>query len=594
MNVRMPDGTIIKNVPEGTTQTQLDALLNKDSAKQPIEQPAIQSPQTAPVGIDTFQPAAVTTGAIIGGAIGAPLGPAGMLAGSALGAAAGQAFIGGIKRQPPKETAMQALDEARTDLLFTGGVSAIRPLVQTIGAARRGLLGVGEQELKKVREAEKFGVGLGAADVTRFNAVKSAIKVIGRFPFLGTPAKQEAAKKAEQVFEGKERIMARLGPIQNLAEIGIDLNKAARNAFKGFRDEATTLYERARDIADSQGAIIPTQNIKKIAGVISENFDAARPGRTGKRSPIVEYADTLKEIPDSLTGSQYDALVDDLDVALTQSKQDGFAIKNGMTLKNASEIDLRSSTSPEFADAIKEADEFFSKGMNTFETPTAQKFNRVGKNVFKVGLTKQGTLNEDELFRAAFNTKSPEAMKDLRGLVGPEVFNKAVRNHIETAFTKAKTSIEGVETFDPDIFINKLGLSDPNSAEFKALQTALKPTNVDPNDLVRFARVASDAFSTEIPNVSTFIARRAALGGGKSALKALIPGLAVTGGAAAGGITPAMAILVTLGTRRGVKVLSSPRTLKLATQAMDKELTIAQRRVAAVKIVRTAIEQEQQ
>jgi len=524
-----------------------------------------------------------------------------MVAGSALGAAAGEAFASGIERRKPKETAIRALKEAKTDLMFTGAASSLGPLFKQLGILRAKALGVGKTEMADVVEAQKFGVELGASEASRFSGVKTAISVVGRFPFLGGPAKQAAAKKASQVFQGEERILARLGPTANLAEVGVDLNAAARTAIKGFRDEAGDLYTKARDIADEAGEIIPTQNVKAMAKAIAENFDSARPGRKGVKSPIVEYAESLKDMPDRLTGSQFDALVDDLDVALKKSRTDGFGIKQGLDIKSASEIDLRSVGADEagptqakaFVSALKEADEFFSKGMKTFETATAQKFNRVTKKAFQVGLKKPGNLNEDELFRVAFNTKSPKAMTDLRGLVGPKIFNKAVRAHIDTAFNKSKDVLnENTNVFNPKKFIKSLGLEDKNSAQYAALETALRSTGINPNDLVRFSKVAEKALSTEIPNVSTFLARRATIGGAKSGLSALLPGLAVAGGAF-GAVTPAAAVLMTLGARGTVRILTDPKTLKLATKALDDQVADGIRRAAAIRLVRLGIREEE-
>ena len=51
MDVRMPDGTIIKNVPEGTTKEQLDAMLKRPEA--PSDAPAGQEmrPTDVPAGM---------------------------------------------------------------------------------------------------------------------------------------------------------------------------------------------------------------------------------------------------------------------------------------------------------------------------------------------------------------------------------------------------------------------------------------------------------------------------------------------------------------------------------------------------------------
>lgn len=543
----------------------------------------------------------IGAGAMVGGVVGAPLGPVGMAVGGALGAAAGEAFASGVEGKTPLETSHRTLKEAKTDLMFTGVASSLRPLFRQLGIARRHILGVGEKEMAEVLEALKFGVELGISEVSRFPAVKTAISVIGRFPFLGTPAKQAAAKKAAQVFQGEERIMARLGPTANLAEVGVDLNAAARTAIKGFRDEAKILYTKARDIADQAGEIIPTKNIKAMARAIAEHFGEARPGRKGIKSPIVEFAESLKDIPDKYTGSQFDALVDDLDVVLKKSQADGFNTKQGLDLKSASEIDLRSvglddagpTLAKAFVKALNEADEFFSRGMKTFETATAQKFNRVTKKAFQVGLKKPGNLNEDELFRVAFNTKSPKAMKDLRALVGSKPFNKAVRAHIDTAFNKSKEVLdEKTAVFNPKKFINALGIGDKNSTTYAAMEESLKSVGINPNDLIRFSKVAERALSTEIPNVSTFLARKATIAGAKGGLSALLPGLAITGGAF-GAITPAAAVLMTLGARGAVRMITDPKMLKLATRALDEDVKIGLRRAAAIRIVRLGIREEE-
>jgi len=541
---------------------------------------------------------AIATGATIGGAIGTPLGPAGMVGGSVLGAAAGEALVGGVKRQPPMKTARKALAEAETELLFTGGIAALRPFMDVMKGARRAMLGVGQKEMAMFKEGQKFGVELSPTDVSRSSIVRNVVKVVGRFPFLGTPAQKQAAIKAEQVFQGKDRLLVTLGPAQNLADVGVDLNKAARNSFKGFRDEARVLYENARQIADDAGEVIPTENIKKLAGVITENFESARPGRAGKKSQVVEFAESLAEIPDNLNGTQYQAMADDLDVAMTQAKKDGFAIKQGMNLKYAAELDLRSSPHQEFVEAINKADDYFARGVVTFDTPTAKRFNRVRKGGFQVGISKPGTLNEDELFKAAFNTKSPKAMLDLRKLVGKTTFDDAVRNHIEDAFSAAQVTINEVPTFNPDILIKKLGLLDQHAPQYKALQTALKGTELSPKDFVDFADVARKALSAEAPEVSTFLARRAVFTGAKGGLSTLLPGLAVGGGAFATGagtiISPIMAVMATLVTRQGIKVLSDPRTLKLATRALAEDASKATKLALYARLARLANEEEQE
>ena len=76
MDVRMPDGTIVQNVPEGTTQSQLQARFAKYQAAQPQEAPPAAAPAPEPQrswGQDLGRQAALTGRAVINAVAGLPL-----------------------------------------------------------------------------------------------------------------------------------------------------------------------------------------------------------------------------------------------------------------------------------------------------------------------------------------------------------------------------------------------------------------------------------------------------------------------------------------------------------------------------------------
>jgi len=112
MDVRLPNGTVIKNVPEGTSKAQIQALaikngLAKDTDFAPVAQSSADESAEAmytPEGIpliatrempttqqvyQAIKPAIAPTiealGSVAGGAIGAPAGPLGLLGGAGLG-----------------------------------------------------------------------------------------------------------------------------------------------------------------------------------------------------------------------------------------------------------------------------------------------------------------------------------------------------------------------------------------------------------------------------------------------------------------------------------------------------------------------------
>jgi hypothetical protein len=92
------------------------------------------------------------------------------------------------------------------------------------------------------------------------------------------------------------------------------------------------------------------------------------------------------------------------------------------------------------------------------------------------------------------------------------------------------------------------------------------------DDVKRFADITEKALATGVPDVSTFVARRAMLGGFKSALTSGLP--LVSAGAAGGAVGGAAmsipsAMVGAMIMRYGARVLAKPYTVKLMEKAID-------------------------
>jgi hypothetical protein len=147
MDVRLPDGTVISNVPDGITKAQLTEKLaanGYDIAKlQPAAEGARQNvlPEAAPAwakeyprlyeaAVKTRQMAGPTVEALTtigGGALGAPLGPAGVVGGAGLGYGIGQELLQQADvalglRQP--RTTEQMITEPAKNILIGGTFEA--------------------------------------------------------------------------------------------------------------------------------------------------------------------------------------------------------------------------------------------------------------------------------------------------------------------------------------------------------------------------------------------------------------------------------------------------------------------------------------
>ena len=153
MDVRLPDGTVIQNVPDGISKAELTAKLKSngyDIAKlETVAQevaPKTQQPSwakeypnlygAAQTTRQMFGPTIEALGAAGGGLLGAPLGPAGAVGGAGLGYGISNRLLRGadvmLGNQPP-ETAANAFLNAAGDVLtgatFEAGGRAVAPYI---------------------------------------------------------------------------------------------------------------------------------------------------------------------------------------------------------------------------------------------------------------------------------------------------------------------------------------------------------------------------------------------------------------------------------------------------------------------------------
>ena len=113
--------------------------------------------------------------------------------------------------------------------------------------------------------------------------------------------------------------------------------------------------------------------------------------------------------------------------------------------------------------------------------------------------------------------------------------------------------------------IQALG-SGMNTTKFKEVSTGF----VTAKDLTDFATVLEASFRGGVPDISTFIARRAQISGLKGAIRSFLP--ATSGGAATGAAIPAVsmvhAVMFSLLARQSGKILTNPINLKAANQIL--------------------------
>jgi len=582
-----------------------------------IQQPA-RSPLAELTGGAVNRGTLTAAGGTLGGVLGAPAGPVGALAGGGLGAAAGSSAFDVANRairsfqgrpQPDvsvPEEAARAVQEGVTDVAFGAGAAALGPLVKSFKPLMGKLLGVsGEPTRKIAEEAAKQGVPLAAVQVSKRPSVKGFSRVLGIFPFVGTPFKDLAKASGQAVEDRASSILNEIAPTATVADLGVDLTKAAKGRFKQFKSVASSLYDDFAKQAEAAGnpSIVPTDSTRQVANQIRDQRAAGRvlvPGARGAqktlvqpeelRNPLDQFFDNFANIPERLTVTQARGLQRSLNEATKRASSQGFDISRAGQIKQALEQDLNNldigNLPPEIGQSIvgsmNRANRFFAEGIKPFQTATGKKFGRVDPNIFSPKFGKAGSANADEAFKAVVNSRSPQAMADLRRLVGPQAMKGVARRNVEDALAKAQASgaPKGSSlSFDPGNLATNLGLDSADGR--KVLAESLKGTDITVDQLEKFVDVARAASDFTVPDVSSFLQRRFTLGGVRSIL----------GGAtlAAGVSSPPVGVALAILARKGSQVLSSPSALRAMTNALDDTVSDQVRRAAVLRLARAVV-----
>jgi len=579
-----------------------------------------------------WRPAIVGGGATVGGVIGTAAGPLGTAAGGILGAGAGslvadltelaaKKFMPGVSDPNLSHAELsglgptqRAIKEGAWEAAFAGAAQAARPLVKR--AFQKFAFGGSVEDLAQARTrasaADTEGIPLGIEDISDKLRIRFFRKVLGRFPFLSKPFRESDVAKSSAVETALEKRVRQIAPSVTMAQAGVNLKRAARRKFVHLKNIFSKQYVDSIELARKTGARIPMQHTRVKASEIIEEMAGSRPRMEIETEEGIRYIPIPRAVKDKLTPflkklsqiepdlriEQYQALSDDLEDIIEFSRKQGFPMKKAFEMKKALELDLGDINVPAVKDLFQKANRDWFTMNRLFERPTAQKFTRVDRRIFGIGFEDLTTTepNTKAFFKTVFDAGSPRAMTDLKKLVGVPEFNRAVRAHIDDVFTSA---IERAGPRDSILNIDALrrglGIFNKSSGEYASMAVALKNTGIRINDLSRLVNVLQIASEQGSVDVSTFIARRATLGGFRSAIRAVMPGASFAGGGiaasmgAAGSSSKIMTAMASLGVMIGLRkvgsLLTNPETMRALIKTIDVNLPIAQRDAAAARFM---------
>lgn len=537
-------------------------------------------------------------------ALGGPPGLAGGLLALGGGAAAGDLAAEALGMDPSASTG-QAYRRAAE-------AAAFEPLAMAVGETGSRAIRLGAQRMAKLDQqlanlAEQYGIRMGVEDLTMRGSLRRMRNVAGRFPFIAGPFKESSKRVGGDIARTLQGLFDSVAPISHdAAKVSARTIRESREAWEAYRRGVNQRYENWRAGARAADArFSPNVTRQRAQELLDESLQRAalsegKPVRL-RADPLTRYAKRLSELDDGVSIDQYDTLKKDLQSisAKLPSPHDRQRIA---TLLEGLELDLRgtlTATSPTAAAdvtrSLQQADRYFRKGKTLFETSTAQRMGRFRGGIFEVGEVPAPTTREvQESLAEVFNSGNRRAVAEYKALVGDRTFREATRLHLQDSFSGAlqyNDQTGGIK-LNMRQLSRDLGLFDPKSERRAALGTMLKDTGVRVQDIENLVRLAQRAADTGVVDVSTFVTRRAMLGGFKSAAGSLTPGADVkslTGPEVVANALRTISVLAE--SRRLGRWLTDPRVVRDLSTALKPGLTQSTRAAAMIRVGRV-IEQQ--
>lgn len=463
------------------------------------------------------------------------------------------------------------------------------------------------------------------------NAVSKAYgRVVGVFPFVGTPIKENVAGKANTLNNQAETILNELAPNVHLTDLGIDMVDAAKKTYGEWKNVTKFLYDDFYKFVNSNARkpIVSTRNMKDSAQSYIDLIDAGtvklksgKKIKSPRKDPVYNYVRSLLDASDNITINEYRGIVRDIATFARKSEKEGFDLKVLTGIKKGLEKDLNlladdkylkqlkidPEISKKIVSKLKFSNKVFSEGIqntlikeyskkkitvpgiSAFDSPTAKKFKNVDRNIFQAGAEKQGNITADELGERLIRSSSftPQMLDDFKILVGKENYNSFVRNIFQKGYNKSifqtNDKMGNGLIFDPSEFKSQLGL---NTKDGRAvMEKMLSGSKLTMKKLDEFFDVAENHASLRVPDVSSFIQRRAVMGGTKS----------VFGGMAMGYSTmnnPVRSVGLVWLSRLGSKFFTNPKQLDDVMNTIDLNAPYAKTYRSSLRLITALLEDE--
>ena len=518
-----------------------------------------------------------TVGAVAGGIAGTPAGLPGIIAGAGAGAGVGAGsgslaadFLGDLLApdMPAPSAGERIKDAALTTAVPVAG-KALKPIVSKIvdkaQAAKKAAvkksadpektvsflekqMGITDEAAKQAEVLAREGIDLSLGQASTSPFVRGIYNLTSRMPLAGTPGQKQLATTFEQVDKALSKRISPTAKKMPLTEVERSkmIKELGMQSFKDWRNSYTSVYRKAKDLNKKKGNFFDTTNLVRTANTVypKSKFTDAPQDVLDLLNELRIYKSDFAMSRRGLAPVQRKLSYNDveaLDTKLTNlakkydpakgATPNNYAYRSVTALQDTMKKQLRD-PKDQAGRLMSAGDRLFKEYMSVVEGKTGKEFQKaLGKGALRPGIGRPPSQRIEDLYSKTFsNAKSPEAVKELKGIIGTKKVNELAANYLDDIFNKYLKS----EKRDFGKLYNELGFDNLKSKRYAATQELLKDYKyTNAQDLFQFLDILKQ-FPEALPDVNTFILRSGLLRSAQSLGPTALIG--TTGISAGGGV----------------------------------------------------------
>lgn len=501
--------------------------------------------------------------------------------------------------------------EALIEIATVGATTGIRALGRSLA---KGLTGMKAADMKLAGAAKSMGVDLAPFQLGERGLGRGIINVMGRFPILNAGPKEvsNAVERAVKMYI--DEAPSRIANVLSASEVGYDMWKRGNDVFKTVDARFGSAYSNLAKQANRAGVFYKPKGTRAAARQALARLKAERTATEkivkGKMKEGLAHAGAsaelvIKHLEDeeyaflgTQTFGQMDQMIRKLDdFILSVDPEHRNTVRKFLEpVTAAAKLDLYTTGVGDAAKnigkqrALLDAD--YSATMREFfENSAARRWETVQHGGLKTKLppSEQATqIPTDRFMEFAVDMNSREVMDQLARLMPKDTYKAMASEQMRKILASSLTEVNGMIKIHPDKLRAALGIMKKKvpTKRGEAVHTMLTKADspIKRDELYLVLNVMDKLAETPVPNWSTFVARRAMLGGWKSLFT-----MYSLGGA---GSTMNLISALTFfgGSKAIIDSISNPLNARLFKTVISEEAKAGVRKAAWLRLVNESIQ----